>query len=531
MRRIRWWRSIRWRLALGSILLSLLATGLLALSVILALIYYYGVDQTNRLNSFAQSSAQRVGENFARDLNLYRASSAVFPNYLEQNYQGEQYLMVILNHRRPSQIVYPHLGAQPTTNSTLSAFAIALADPSLKRSDFTVLRSAIATAQQGVVASGSLGSGGVSLPRPYVAYPIFSGGQSGNPVAGVIVLTPLTAAENTVPPFVTAVGITVLIASLAIIILSALTAILYSRTLTRPLARLTGAAHAMGSGNYSVHVTTNDRSELGELADTFNEMAARLAGDVQELQRQEQWRRELIMNITHDLATPLTAIAGLGESLVDGVNKSYDDYEATGRVIVRETLRLRRLVKDLHMMAKVEAKAIQPQRKSIRLAALVDETLAALITEFERANVEPRNAIPFNLPPVLGDPDMLSRVFSNLCDNALHHTPPGGTITIEAMQHGEQVAVAVTDSGEGIPTGALPLVFERFFRADSARQAATGGSGLGLAIVRAIIEAHGGGIWAENVPGGGARFIFTLPIAQVEVGPIWNAPTLPMPPS
>ncbi len=530
-RRTRWWQSIRWRLALGSILLSLLATALLALSVILAMVYYYGVDQTNRLNNFAAGNAQRVGEAYVNDRSLFKASALVFPNYLEQNYQGEQYLMVVLNHNRPAQIVYPHLGQQPTSRSTLAAFAIALADPSLKSADYVGLHSAIVSGQQGVVSSGSLGAGGVSLPRPYVVYPIFTGGQSSNEVVGVLVLTPLSAAENTVPPFISAVGITVLIASIIVVMLSALVAILFSRTITRPLARLTGAARVMGAGNYAVQVTTNAHSELGELADTFNEMAARLAGDVQELQRQEQWRRELIMNITHDLATPLTAIAGLGESLVDGVNKSYEDYEATGRVIVRETLRLRRLVKDLHMMAKVEAKAIQPQRKPIRLAALVDETLAALVTEFERVNVEPRNAIPFNLPPVLADPDMVTRVFSNLCDNALRHTPPGGAVTIEAIQRGDQVAVAVTDSGEGIPTDALPLVFERFFRADSARQAATGGSGLGLAIMRAIIEAHGGSVWVENVPTGGARFIFTLPIAPVEAGSIWNTPTLPMPQS
>ena len=118
-------------------------------------------------------------------------------------------------------------------------------------------------------------------------------------------------------------------------------------------------------------------------------------------------------------------IAGLGESLVDGVNQSREDYEATGRIIVRETLRLRRLVKDLHMMTRVEANAVQPQRQPVRLAALVDEVLAMLITEFERANVEPCNIIAYTLPPVLADPDMLSRVFSNLCNNALRHTPLG----------------------------------------------------------------------------------------------------------
>ena len=237
------------------------------------------------------------------------------------------------------------------------------------------------------------------------------------------------------------------------------------------------------------------------------------------------------MNITHDLATPLTAIAGLGESLVDGVNQSREDYEATGRIIVRETLRLRRLVKDLHLMAKVEdggMRALQPQWKSVRLAALVDEVLAVLAPEFERTNVEPMNSIAYNLPPIKADPDMLMRVFSNLCDNALRYTPAGGTVTIDAIQCENQLVVSVTDSGEGMPTGALPRVFERFYRVDFSRQAVTGGSGLGLAIVRAIVEAHGGTIWAEKAPNSGARLVFTLPLASVEPASMNSAITMPI---
>src|SRR5579872_1990647 len=149
--RTRWRHSIRWRLALGSILVSLLATALLALSVILAIIYYYNVDQNNRLNSFAASTAQRVGVGFAQDYNLNKATAAIFPNYLEQNYQGEQYLFVILNRR--GQVAYPRVGSA-TTQATFTAFAIALADPNLRSSDLAGMRSAIASGERGVVSSG-----------------------------------------------------------------------------------------------------------------------------------------------------------------------------------------------------------------------------------------------------------------------------------------------------------------------------------------------------------------------------------------
>ena len=529
--RIRWWHSIRWRLAIGSMLVALLATLLLASAVILAIIHYYSIDQNTRLANFATDSAQRIGMRYADTHILIRASAENFPNTLEQSYQGEQYLIVVLNHRNVP--VYPHLGKNL---NTFTSFELALADPTLQRTDFAGLRSAIATSQQGVTSSGQLGSGSVIwLPRPFVVQPIYDGGQSSSPVVGVVVVTPLSAAENTVPPFISAVGLSVLLASLMVAGLAALAAILYSRTITRPLAKLTKAAHVLASGDYNAQVKIRSAqvkprvyNELDELAHSFNEMATKLANDVNELQQQELWRRELIMNITHDLATPLTAIAGLGESLVDGVNQSREDYEATGRIIVREMLRLRRLVKDLHMMGKVEGGAVQPQWKAVRLAPLVDEVLALLAPEFERGNVEPLNAISYTLPPVQADPDMLMRVFSNLCDNALRHTPPGGKVVVDAKQDAAQMLVSVTDSGEGIPTAALPRVFDRFYRADSARQATTGGSGLGLAIVRAIIEAHGGTIWAENSPDGGARLLFTLPTGFAEQTSISSAITMPI---
>lgn len=268
----------------------------------------------------------------------------------------------------------------------------------------------------------------------------------------------------------------------------------------------------LASGDYDARVSTDGPGELGELAHTFNEMAAQLKSDVDELRKQEIWRRELIMNVTHDLATPLTAIAGLGEAMVDGINQSYEDYEATGRIIVRETLRLRRLVQDLHVMAKVEAGALRPQLKSLRLAALVDETFAVVATEFERKQVEPVNAISYSFPLVQADADMFTRVFTNLFNNSLHYTPTGGQIMVDAHVQANRVVISVTDTGDGIPEESLSRIFDRFYRADNARQSSIGGSGLGLAIVQAIIEAHDGTVWAENVPDVGARISFTLPL-------------------
>src|SRR5713101_3227730 len=498
--RIRWWQSIRWRLALESMLVVLSAITLLALTAILSFAYYYGVDQSDRLNSIATDSAQQIGMNYTLSNNLHDAAVASLPAILvkSQRTQNQGYLVIVLN--RFNQRVY--------SNTLLQRGTFA----GLPRGALGKIRIDVFQAQQGIATTDDLGIGGLAALRPFEVLTIRVNGQSDGAVIGVLIMVPRSVLANNKPPFLTTTSQFVLIASLIVAVLAALAAILFSRTITRPLAKLTNAARVLASRDYSARVQTEAPGELGELARTFNEMAARLEYDVNELHRQELWRRELIMNITHDLATPLTAIAGLGESLVDGVNQSREDYEATGRIIVRETLRLRRLVKDLHMMAKVEAGALRPQRKAIRLAALVDEVLAVLATEFERANVEPRNMIAYDLPVFNADPDMLTRVFTNLCDNALRYTPAGGAVTIDATRHGNLLGISVTDTGSGIPPAALPRLFDRFYRVDVSRQLATGGSGLGLAIVRAIIEAHGGTIWAENSPQGGARIVFTLPL-------------------
>jgi signal transduction histidine kinase len=547
--RIRWWQSIRWRLALGSVLVSLLATGLLTLAALFAIVHFYNIDQQGRLASAAESTAQMISERYEQidtsgispTVRLSQAArSAAYPFSHPSattgtlKMQGDDYLFFVFDHQ--DKMVFPTkrmLSPKAQALALLIRLNNALQKPA-EQNDLAPLRTAIFQAQEGTPVPGEIGRPYLGvLPRAFEVEPIKIAGQ--NDPIGVVVMLPRSAANNTLPPFVDVVGRAVLVASLAVALLAALAAIFFSRTIMRPLAKLTRATRKMASGDYQAQVQTSAQGELGELAATFNDMASQLQRDVEELRKQEVWRRELLMSITHDLATPLTAIAGLGEALADGVNQSHEDYEATGRIIVRETLRLRRLVKDLHMMTKVEAGALHPQRKSVRLAALVDEVLAVLTPEFERVQVEPVNAIPFTLPSVEADPDMLTRIFSNLCDNALHYTPAGGTVTIEASQQGAELLVSVTDTGPGIPPEALPRIFERFFRADSARQSMTGGSGLGLAIVRAIVEAHDGRVWAENTPQGGARLLFTLPLLlhpdQITTRPLSlsNTPTAPLP--
>jgi len=581
---MRWWQSIRGRLGLGSALLALLTTTTLALTAMAVINYYYGVDQRNSLSHVVDEKTLYIDKYFAlnpvpdpkSNFALFNAAQMVLKLSPSDN---QQYWMIVVNSSGTpvypifpnNKLPVPHSSlspasitataiarkasataarataiAQGTPLAVLRAIAQAqtkakadqtrnnraavlrsvlqLVSPSDRPYDFENFEQAVvgALTSKHLPADKDFGRGSpLGSAQPFSVRPIFVGSR----VVGALLMT---TRSNGVPPFVTTVGMAVLIASIGVIVLAVLAAILVSRPITVPLAKLTNATRLLTEGDYSVQVSTKAPGELGELARNFNEMAARLKQDVEELQQQEVWRRELIMNITHDLATPLTAIAGLGEALIDGVNHSREDYEATGRVIVRETLRLHRLVQDLHAIAKLEAEAIQPKKKPIRLAALVDGVLAVLAAEFERCSVEPVSSIPYDLTPVQADADLLTRVFSNLCSNSLRHTPPGGYVIIEALEHSGWLVISVTDTGEGIPAEALPRVFERFYRADSSRQSSTGGSGLGLAIVRAIIKAHGGTVWVENVLGAGARISFTIPLSVSDQPSLHDTSALPL---
>ena len=297
-------------------------------------------------------------------------------------------------------------------------------------------------------------------------------------------------------------------------------AILFSRTITRPLARLTLASARMAEGDYTARApmdSLRSPDEVRRLAITFNEMAAALERDVSELQRQEELRRELIANVSHELATPLTSIQGFTEALRDGVV-----HDAVGRdelldMIARQAARLRRLVDQLRQVARFEA-GLEDGAGDLHIAplalpTLIAEALAALAPELDRKRVAVVNTVSADLPDVAADGDRVTEILLNLLDNALRHTPDAGRIEVSATVDGAFVRVQIADSGPGIPEAEREHIFDRFYRMDSARASATGGSGLGLAIVRALVEAHGGAIIVDERPGGGARFSFTLPIA------------------
>lgn len=237
--------------------------------------------------------------------------------------------------------------------------------------------------------------------------------------------------------------------------------------------------------------------------------------DVTELRRLETVRRDFVANVSHELKTPLTSIAGYAETLLAG---DVDD-ETRNRflqVIADNASRMHHLVDDLLDLAKIEAGGWRP---TLSDADPVEIARGAWRTLAERAEAR---AVGFRTDAragrrVLADPAALRQVFTNLFDNALRHTPPGGEIVFTTTRVDEGVEVAVRDTGAGIPAEHLPRVFERFYRVDPARSRDQGGTGLGLSIVRHLVEAHGGKIDLESTLGRGTTVRIVLPAGSASV--------------
>ena len=276
-----------------------------------------------------------------------------------------------------------------------------------------------------------------------------------------------------------------------------------ARGMTQPLRDMAQAAHRMETGDYSQRVTTESRDEVGQLAVAFNRMSS-------ELESLERLRRDLVANVSHELKTPISALRAHLENLLDGVEEP--DRE-TLQVMLAQSERLGRLVDELLDLSRLESGDVPLERRSVELAPLVAQVLSEIEVARPDRDVRVADAVPEDIPPVFADRERVHQVLFNLLDNAVRFTPAGGRVTVSASRHNGSVDVAVADTGPGIAPEDLPRVFERFYRVDESRSRDDGGTGIGLAIARSVVEAHGGRIWAESVPGRGSTFTFELPAA------------------
>jgi two-component system sensor histidine kinase BaeS len=310
--------------------------------------------------------------------------------------------------------------------------------------------------------------------------------------------------------FVQAVTEALILATLAELGAVVIASVFFTRQIVLPVQEMMAASQRIADGHYDERVdvpgseSPEEMDELGLLAASFNQMAARL-------EQTEAMRRDLIGDVAHELRTPLSSIKGYMEGLIDGVLPAD---AATYQQLYREADRLERLVHDLQELSRVESGAFELDLEPIPVAHLFEVTVDRLGRQFEEKGVALEVGVPAGLPPVRADEDRIGQVLLNLVGNALQYTPPGGRVKLRASRTGGLVRLTVEDTGIGIPAEDLLHVFERFYRVDKSRSRARGGSGVGLTIARYLVEAHGGEIRASSEgPGRGSTFQFTLPVA------------------
>ena len=232
--------------------------------------------------------------------------------------------------------------------------------------------------------------------------------------------------------------------------------------------------------------------------------------DITELRRADQIRRDFVANVSHELRTPLTAIRGYVEAIAES-DASTDENKRFLDIILRHTLRMERLVKDLLRLARLDAGQETLDVVSCDTRALVQGVVADLAAAAEPRGQRVEVTVGPGAGTLRGDPAKLHDALRNLVANAIIYAPEGSTIRVDAATNGADVTLAVSDEGPGIPEEDLARVFERFYRVDKSRARDPGGTGLGLAIVKHLVTLHGGRVAAENRPQGGARFTIALP--------------------
>jgi two-component system sensor histidine kinase BaeS len=308
--------------------------------------------------------------------------------------------------------------------------------------------------------------------------------------------------------FASAYGVSLGVALLIALMSSVAAGAYLARRLGRSVAPLTTAAAQLATGRYDVRATGPSLGhELDQVTAAFNDMADRL-------QRTETTRRRLFTDLAHEMRTPIATLTAYLDGIEDGVTELGDDTVAILRV---EVSRLARLAEDMSVLSRAEEGRLSLIRGPVEPRQLITVVTRAAAERFAAAGVELHSEIEPDLPPGDGDADRLGQVLANLLDNALRHTAAGGVVTVAAEAAGhDALRIRVVDNGSGIPAKDLPHVFERFYRAGTARDRATGGSGIGLTITRAIVEAHGGQVTAASGGAGrGTTLTVALPLTPV----------------
>lgn len=303
-------------------------------------------------------------------------------------------------------------------------------------------------------------------------------------------------------------GLALAAAAVSLIIVSAFLV----RGIQRRLTGVRRAAEQVAVGDYSARAPrVGMGSEFDELAGAFNSMAAELAGI-------EAARTRMLGELAHEMRTPAAVLSAYLEAFRDGV--AHAD-EPTIEMLRAQVARITRLSQDITLVTTAEEGRLAMRRTRVSARRLIDDAAAQIVGRAADAGVEfSVDVAPSAATALLdADVDRLGQVLTNLLDNALRHTPSGGHVLLSAVRVGERLRITVRDDGEGIPAEHLPRIFDRFYRADTARDRAHGGSGVGLSIARSIADAHGGSVSARSDgPAQGTVLAVELPVVTDSSG-------------
>ena len=274
------------------------------------------------------------------------------------------------------------------------------------------------------------------------------------------------------------------------------------------------SARRVSGGDLTTRVPEDGRDEIAQLSVAFNEMVGRLEAAAASERALEEARRDLVAWASHDLRTPLASLRAMTDSLVEGV---VDDAETARRYLrqsQQEIARMNRLIDDLFELAQLDSGGLVLACEAASLSDLISDALESFTEQARSAGIELEGRAAPGIDPVFMGPDKIGRVLNNLIENALRHTPEGGSVRVAAELAAQDIVVSVADTGPGIDPEDRPRIFERFFRSEKSRNREgydRGGAGLGLAISKGIVEAHGGSIWLDDGVASGTKITFSLP--------------------
>jgi signal transduction histidine kinase len=235
--------------------------------------------------------------------------------------------------------------------------------------------------------------------------------------------------------------------------------------------------------------------------------------DITELKWLDAMKSNFVSNVSHQLRTPLTSISGYVDLLIAGRAGTLTAKQEKYLSVVKEqAINLTKMIEDLLDLSRLKSAGERTSPEKTNIAKAIDESIKRLEDQARQKDIKVEVRFSTNVPPAAVNHARVTQIIANILENAIKFTPPGGLVEISALKNEPYIQVQVTDNGIGIPPTVLPLIFNRFFQAQTGEAGESSGFGLGLAISREIVDLYGGSIWAESEPGKGSTFFFTIPI-------------------